>query len=244
MHGLGNDFIVINNLSNTFHLNADMIEKLSNRYTGIGCDQLLVLEKSDDPEIDFFYKIYNQDGSLSGQCGNGARCLAKFIWDEKISEKKTLTFKTFSTILEVILVENGLIKVNMAPPKSVREYTHQHLKGIFVDLGNPHIVFRVDNIHAPHLSNFGLDDYNIGYMQIVSKNHIKLKVFERGVGETLACGSGACAAVVAGITQNLLDQRVIVELQLGSLQIEWQGNSNPVWLTGPAEKSYVGVIKI
>jgi diaminopimelate epimerase len=244
MHGLGNDFIVINNISNTLQLDTKIIRKLSNRHTGIGCDQLLIVEKSEDSNIDFVYRIFNQDGSVSGQCGNGARCLAKFIWDNHLSEKKSLTLKTVSTTLEVTMLDNHLIRVNMGVPISVQKYQHQDLNGIFVDLGNPHIVFEVDNINDSALFNLGLDKYNIGFMQKVSSSRIKLRVFERGAGETLACGSGACAAVIAGIYEKVLDQTVTVELNLGSLEVKWQGEDQPVWLSGPAEKCFEGIIKI
>ena len=176
MHGLGNDFIVIDAVSQAVSLSKSQIIWLSDRHLGIGCDQVLLIEKSADPEFDFFYRIYNSDGSESGQCGNGARCIAKFISDK-------------------------------------------------------------------NLNNLGLDDFNIGFMQIIDKNNIKLRVFERGAGETQACGSGACAAVIAGITQNLLNHTVTVELPGGKLYIEWQGEPHPVWMTGPAETVFEGNIK-
>ncbi len=271
MHGLGNDFVVIDAISQSVSLSSSDVVYISNRHRGIGCDQILLILKSDIPNIDFIYKIYNSDGSEVGQCGNGARCLAKFIRDKNLSSKNHLRVKTFTSILELVIQDKD-IKVNMGIPeyikviqhpfalhrhflksedavKSLQEswipaFTERTLEGTSLSLGNPHIVFVRQNIQEPSLNNLGLDDINIGYMQIIDKNNIKLRVFERGVGETQACGSGACAAVVAGITQNLLDPAVTVELQGGKLYIQWQGQNQPVWMTGPAENVFEGKINL
>jgi diaminopimelate epimerase len=257
MHGLGNDFVVINAITQSIHLTSSQIRKISDRHFGIGCDQVLLVEESTDPDIDFFYRIYNSDGSEVGQCGNGARCLAKFIQEENLSTKNTLRVKTLTSILTLYIEENN-IRVDMGVPKilpSLRATegcaaiqsldcfaTLAMMKPVCLSIGNPHIVFTVSNIQDPSLSNLGLDNYNVGFMQILDKNNIKLRVFERGVGETKACGSGACAAAVAGIIQNNLSSPVTVELPGGKLHIKWQGENHSVFMTGPAETVYVGWI--
>jgi len=253
MHGLGNDFVVIDAISQDILLSPSDIIKISDRHRGIGCDQVLLIQKSDIPDIDFLYKIYNSDGSEVGQCGNGARCLAKFIRDKNLSSKNILRVKTFTRKLE-LYIENENIRVNMGIPVEMQYFASLdlktqniaslHSKPISLFLGNPHIVFLTQDIKDHSLNNMGLDDFNIGYMQIIDKNHIKLRVFERGAGETEACGSGACAAVVAGITQNLLDHSVTVELTGGKLYIQWQGQNHPVWMSGPAETVFEGCIRI
>jgi diaminopimelate epimerase len=217
MHGLGNDFVVLNNLDQQLELSPKFITDISDRHRGVGCDQVLVLEKSPDSsqetDIDFFYRIFNSDGSEVGQCGNGARCLAKYIAENKLSKKKKLRVKTITSILELTLQ---------------------------LSLGNPHAVFKVDNIKDSSLHNLGLDNINIGFMKIIDKSHIALRVFERGAGETQACGSGACAAAVVGIMQKELDNTVCVELTGGKLYINWAGDNSPVIMTGPAVTVYEG----
>jgi len=245
MHGLGNDFVVIDAVSQSVTLSPSDITYISNRHRGIGCDQILLIQKSDTPDIDFLYKIYNSDGSEAGQCGNGARCLAKFIRDKNLSQKNKFCVKTISGILELYIIEDENICVNMGIPENIIVETRHCLVSTRLNLGNPHIVFTVRDINDKTInSNAGMDDFNVGFMQIIDKNHIKLRVFERGAGETEACGSGACAAVVAGITQNLLDPAVTVELQGGKLYIQWQGQNHPVWMTGPAETVFEGKIDL
>lgn len=250
MHGLGNDFVVIDAISQSLLLSPLDITYLSDRHRGIGCDQVLLIQKSDTSDIDFVYKIYNSDGSEVGQCGNGARCLAKFIRDKHLSSKNHLRVKTLTSILELYIQDDN-IRVNMGFPEDIKIFDGetQNIASLLsnpisLSLGNPHIVFLTQNINDRSLNNFGLDDFNIGFMQIIDKNHIKLRVFERGAGETEACGSGACAAVVAGITQNLLNDAVTVELQGGKLYIQWQGQNHPVWMTGPAETVFEGKIDL
>lgn len=248
MHGLGNDFVVIDAISQSISLSPLDIIHISDRHRGIGCDQILLIQKSDTQDIDFVYKIYNSDGSEVGQCGNGARCLAKFIKDKKLSSKNHFRVKTSTSILELYL-EDKNVRVNMGVPKDIKPWIPAFVgmtEGVSLSLGNPHIVFTVPNIENNQLNNLGLDDFNIGFMQIINKNYIKLRVFERGAGETQACGSGACAAVIAGITQNLLDKNhsVTVELPGGKLYIQWQGQHHPVWMTGPAETVFEGIINL
>lgn len=240
MHGLGNDFVVINNMTQNIDFTPSIITALSDRHRGIGCDQVLVLEKSTDSAIDFNYRIFNSDGSEVGQCGNGARCLAKFIHDNKLSDKKKLVVKTTTSTLILTLQPDGDVSVNMGVPKDFRPIQTLAYSGLQLSLGNPHAVFKVDNIKDSGLNNLGLDSVNIGFMKVIDKSHIKLRVFERGVGETQACGSGACAAVVVGILQKDLDNTVCVELTGGKLYVSWAGEGQPVTMTGPAVKVFEG----
>jgi diaminopimelate epimerase len=245
MHGLGNDFVVINNIDQNIEFSPALIIEISDRHRGVGCDQVLVLEKLPEkdiePNIDFFYRIFNSDGSEVGQCGNGARCLAKFIHDKKLSKKKHFRVKTITSILELTLQEDGDISVNMGTPKDFRPIKTLAFTGLQLSLGNPHAVFKVDNTKDSSLHNLGLDNINIGFMKVIDKSHIQLRVFERGVGETQACGSGACAAVVVGIMQNDLDNTVCVELTGGKLYIHWEGEGSSVMMTGPAVTVFEGV---
>jgi diaminopimelate epimerase len=245
MHGLGNDFVVIDAVSRALSLSHTQIRRLADRHWGIGCDQILLVEKSPDKDHDFFYRIYNADGSESGQCGNGARCLAKFIHDKNLSTKNTLSLKTLTSQLE-IYKEETQFRVNMGIPQDIEKFlcTSSDKEGIKLSLGNPHIVFITKIIEDKHLSHAGLEDFNVGFMQIVDRTYIKLRVFERGAGETYACGSGACAAVIAGITQNLLNSAVTVELPGGKLYIEWEGNTHSVWMRGPAKTVFEGTIDL
>ncbi|HEV2614008.1 MAG TPA: diaminopimelate epimerase [Gammaproteobacteria bacterium] len=242
MHGLGNDFVVINNIDQKIDFSAEMISTISNRHFGIGCDQVLILEKATEANIDFNYRIFNSDGSEVGQCGNGARCLAKFIHDKKLSDKKQLNVKTITSILELTLQKDGDVSVRMGIPKDFRPIQTLAFSGLQLSLGNPHAVFKVDNIKDSGLSNLGLDSINIGFMKVIDRTHIKLRVFERGAGETQACGSGACAAVVVGIKQNELDNTVCVELTGGKLYVSWAGEGQPVIMTGPAVTVFEGIL--
>jgi diaminopimelate epimerase len=248
MHGLGNDFVVLNNLDQQLELSPKFITDISDRHRGVGCDQVLVLEKSPDSsqetDIDFFYRIFNSDGSEVGQCGNGARCLAKYIAENKLSKKKKLRVKTITSILELTLQADGDISVNMGIPKDFRPIKTLAFTGLQLSLGNPHAVFKVDNIKDSSLHNLGLDNINIGFMKIIDKSHIALRVFERGAGETQACGSGACAAAVVGIMQKELDNTVCVELTGGKLYINWAGDNSPVIMTGPAVTVYEGRLSV
>ncbi len=241
MHGLGNDFIVINNLEEKITFTSEMISKMADRNLGIGCDQVLIIEKSTEPSIDFFYRIFNADGSEVGQCGNGARCLAKYIHDKKLSTKKQFRVKTISSILELEYHADDKISVNMGIPKDIAPIQEKLFLGLQLNIGNPHAVFKTDNLEDMGLTNLGLDHFNVEFMNVLSRDHIRLRVFERGVGETKACGSGACASVVAGIVQKWLDSNVTVDLPGGRLHIKWQGENSPVIMTGPAVTVFEGV---
>jgi diaminopimelate epimerase len=265
MQGLGNDFVVINATEQSFTLTEALIREMSDRRFGIGFDQLLLLEPSEKEDVDFRYRIFNADGSEVGQCGNGARCIGKFIVDSGLSQKTVITLSTQDTRLTVELKNDGLVSVNMGIPKfspkdipftppqeqllyplTLEDQTY--FIGV-ANLGNPHMVLVVDDVSQAPLELLGpkLESHpqfpekaNVGFMQILDKEHIRLRVYERGAGETLACGSGACAAVAIAHRQNLLNDHVEVALKGGKLNIEWKGKDAPLWMTGPAETVFKG----
>lgn len=269
MHGLGNDFVVIDAINQSISLQAEQIRTWSDRHFGIGFDQLLLVENPVSPDADFKYRIFNADGSEVAQCGNGARCFAKFVRDKKLTDKNEIRVDTNAGQLLLKLNADGMITINMGIPKHKPEeipLKTQHEAKFYsvianniergfgaVSLGNPHAVLQVHDIkHAP-VNELGplLESHpdfperaNIGFMQVIDRRHIKLRVYERGAAETLACGSGACAAAIIGIEQNLLDHEVIVELPGGSLTIHWSGRGQPVLMTGPAVSVFEGRISL
>ncbi len=268
MHGLGNDFMVINAVSQAVSLTPQLISHWANRKTGIGFDQLLLVEPTTDAEFDFNYRIFNADGSEVGQCGNGARCLARFIADEKLSLKKQLRVRTLSSALTLTLQDDGQVSVDMGIPQFAPnqvpfvaedqlltydlrlEQTTVSIGAL--SLGNPHAVLLVDSVdHAP-VAEWGpqIESHarfpqraNVGFMQILTAQHIQLRVYERGAGETLACGSGACAAVVYGRLRQQLDKDVTVSLLGGDLHIHWDHPTDAVIMTGPAVIVYKGILE-
>jgi len=264
MHGLGNDFIVLNNLASKIHLTPEQIRLMADRHFGIGCDQILLLEPALNPTVDFGYRIFNNDGSESGQCGNGVRCLARFINYHKLSDKTTLTIATATSTMQVQLLANNNVQVNMGQPNfnpealpmllpQQSEYeiiiNKQTLKFNALSMGNPHIVIRVENFNDAEIQTLGQllnnehpifpEGVNVGFMQIIDRQRINLRVFERGAAETLACGSGACAAMVAAHQQGWADANVQINLPGGTLQLQWQPG-NPVLMTGPTRLVYDG----
>ncbi len=269
MHGLGNDFVVINAISQQFEMSPELALKFADRRFGIGCDQILIIEQSHQPESDFKYRIFNADGSEVAQCGNGARCFAHFVREEGLTTKNEIVVETRSGTITLYIEEGGEVRVNMGQPNfdpkslpfSAREtaptyeieFNDQSITVGAVSMGNPHIVHQVENIeHAPvaewgpvleHHPRFS-ERVNVGFMEIISAQQIRLRVFERGTGETLACGTGACAAVAVGISWGELDNRVEVLLPAGRLIIEWQGGDAPIWMTGPATTVFTGTIEI
>lgn len=269
MHGLGNDFVVVDAINQRIALTPKKIRFMANRHTGIGFDQLLVVEKTNQETADFKYRIFNADGSEVGQCGNGARCFARFVRDKKLTDKNEIVVETKSGQLVLSFTDNDLITVNMGVPRHLpsevpmimeqeaRFYT-VNVNGIekafgAVSMGNPHAVLQVNDIKTAPVETIGaaLESHsvfperaNIGFMQVLDKNAIKLRVFERGAGETQACGSGACAAVVIGIEQNLLNNTVKVELPGGELNISWAGRGEPVFMTGAAVSVFEGFIAL
>jgi diaminopimelate epimerase len=269
MHGLGNDFVVIDAIRQEISLSLEQIRFIADRHFGVGCDQLLLVASAAQSDADFCYRIYNADGSEVAQCGNGARCFARFIRDKKLSDKDEVLVDTHAGQLLLSFEDDGLITVNMGVPRHTPAlipltaeqeetfYTVQLEGGEqtfgAVSLGNPHAVLQVANVHLAAVDKVGaaLESHaffpvraNIGFMQVCDRNKIKLRVFERGTGETLACGSGACAAVVIGIEQQLLANDVLVELPGGQLKIHWQGREHPVFMTGPAVSVFEGRIEL
>ncbi|GAA5315194.1 MAG: diaminopimelate epimerase [Candidatus Pelagadaptatus aseana] len=265
MHGLGNDFIVIDAISQKVNLSESQVRKLSDRRFGIGCDQILLVEVPSSPEVDFRYRIFNADGSEVENCGNGARCFAKFVTDRKLTGKRNIVVETAAGIMTLKLQDNDQVTVDMGEPvlepaaipflAETRAVTYplqlneQTIEIGAVSMGNPHAVTLVDDTQTAPVETWGPQveshpDFpqrvNAGFMQILSRTEVNLRVFERGAGETLACGTGACAAVVAGRLRNLLDSRVTVNLPGGSLTIEWQGEGHPVLMTGPATNVFHG----
>ncbi len=269
MQGLGNDFVVIDAIHQSVDLQPEQVRRIADRHFGVGCDQLLLVERPISENADFKYRIFNADGGEVAQCGNGARCFARFVRDKKLTTKDEIIVDTDAGPLVLRFDAQGLITVNMgvprhAPaeiplqvPEEALSYPLQlddhDVRFYAISMGNPHAVLQVDNVDLAPVEKLGAlleshplfpERVNVGFMQILSRQHIKLRVYERGAAETLACGSGACAAAVAGIAQNGLDQSVKVSLPGGDLKIEWAGRGQPVFMTGPAVSVYEGCIQI
>ncbi|MES9904893.1 MAG: diaminopimelate epimerase [Sedimenticola sp.] len=269
MHGLGNDMVIFNAVDQTVELTPEQCRFIADRHLGVGCDQILVVEPPRSPGTDFFYRIFNGDGGEVEQCGNGARCFAHFVRQQGLTDKTEIDVGTCNGSLRLFVEESGLVRVNMGAPRLEPEqipFIADCRAGNYpldldgdvltigaVSMGNPHAVITVDSVASAPVLSVGplLEKHprfpqraNIGFMEICSRNQIKLRVFERGTGETFACGSGACAAVVAGRTQGVLDERVAVTLAGGELVIEWVGENSPVWMSGPAVTVYQGTIEL
>lgn len=269
MHGLGNDFVVLDLITQRFHLQSQHIRFLADRKLGIGCDQVLVVEPPSKPSVDFRYRIFNADGSEVEQCGNGARCFAKFVKDKKLTGKNTIVVETSSGIITLKTQPDHQVVVNMGAPifdpdkipfKAEKQDAHydidangQTLSIGAVSIGNPHGVVLVDDIETAPVETLGpiLESHprfpnrtNVGFLQIISDDYAKLRVFERGVGETKACGTGACAAMVYARTKGLLNDSATIELTGGKLEIQWQGPGQDILMTGPATMVYEGKIHI
>ncbi|MGF1722950.1 diaminopimelate epimerase [Vibrio kyushuensis] len=265
MHGLGNDFMVVDCITQNIFFSPDLIRRLANRHTGVGFDQLLVVEAPYDPETDFHYRIFNADGSEVEQCGNGARCFARFVRMKGLTNKFTVSVSTKKGKMVLSLEEDDQVTVDMGEPvfepskipfkakQTEKTYilrTDEHT--LFcgaVSMGNPHVVTVVDDVDNTDVDTLGplLESHerfpervNAGFMQVVSREEVRLRVYERGAGETNACGSGACGAVAIGIVQGLLDSSVTVHLPGGELHIEWQGPGHPLYMTGPATHVFDG----
>jgi diaminopimelate epimerase len=269
MHGLGNDFVVIDAINQAITLSAQQVRQLANRHRGIGCDQLLLVERPGNAHADFRYRIFNADGSEASQCGNGARCFMRFVHDVGLSDKRELRVETASGPLLLVLEDDGQVTVNMGVPRLepreipfdapfrapvyTLEVDGEPVEIAAVSVGNPHAVSLVADIEAAPVERLGPamehhprfpQGVNAGFMQIVDMEHIRLRVYERGAGETLACGSGACAAVVTGRLWDQLAARVEVALRGGNLVISWAGGCQPVYMTGPATHVFNGRIDI
>ncbi|HJV75407.1 MAG TPA: diaminopimelate epimerase [Noviherbaspirillum sp.] len=276
MHGAGNDFVVIDAISQQINFTPEQWKRLADRRFGVGADQMLVVEKPQSPSVDFRYRIYNADGGEVEQCGNGARAFVKFVTDKGLTTKRAIRVETMSGTIEPMLEVDGRITVDMGAPILEPEkvpFDASSLQGkkegsdmlwpldvngktiwiSAVSMGNPHAVQVVEDAQsAPVLTDGPVIErhrrfpkrVNAGFMQIVDRQQINLRVFERGTGETLACGTGACAAVVAGIRRGLLDSPVKVSTLGGELSIAWSGAGSPVMLTGPAVSVFDGEIEI
>jgi diaminopimelate epimerase len=266
MHGLGNDFVVMDGINQQVKLSTSFVKQLSNRYTGIGFDQLLLIEKSSI--ADFFCRIFNSDGSEAEQCGNGMRCVARFLVEENFSSKSLIPIETKSGVVLAKAHDFDNIEIEMgipifAPndiPFSAKQYqplypidvgTEGSKKIAVISMGNPHAILFVDSLKQCPIQSLGSkiathplfpQGANVGFVEVINPNHILLRTFERGVGTTLACGSNACAAVVAGIINLKLADTVTVVLELGQLVIHWKGANHPVIMTGPASRVYAGSI--
>jgi diaminopimelate epimerase len=269
MHGCGNDFVVLDLITQRFILREHHVRKLADRRFGIGCDQVLVVEPPTRADVDFRYRIFNADGSEVEQCGNGARCFARFVRDKRLTGKDQIRVETRAGVIELRITRNRQVEVDMGVPRLLpaeipfeaaeRATTYdldvdgERLEIGAVSMGNPHAVLLVEDVDRAPVAELGPrierhsrfpQRVNAGFMQVLNRGEIRLRVFERGSGETLACGTGACAAVVSGRLRGLLDQRVEVRLPGGSLTIDWPGEGQPVTMTGPATTVYEGQIQI
>ena len=272
MHGLGNDFIVLDLISTPVALNPELIRALGDRHFGIGFDQLLLIEAPTEPDIDFNYRIFNCDGTEVEHCGNGARCFARFVLDKGLSTQRTLSVKTKRGKIVLHVEDDGYVTVDMGAPDfnpaslpfnatPAKQYQRsifvngkqQDVQFFCVSMGNPHAVIVVDDLDATDVHAIGAalgahrdfpQGVNVGFMQVLDRNTIKLRVFERGAGETLACGSGACAAVACGHAAGLLDNEVCAHLTGGDLRLTWQGGDASVLMRGPAVSVFEGHIDI
>ncbi len=269
MHGLGNDFVVFDGVTQRVALTPEQCRRIADRHFGIGCDQILLVEKSTRADIDFRYRIFNADGGEVEQCGNGARCFVRFVHEAGLTTKAAIRVETASGIIEPELLANGRVKVNMGAPRfapaqipvvadaEALTYPLQvggHALDIsVVSMGNPHAVLRVNDLDNAPVDVLGAaieshrrfpQRVNAGFMQVLTPHDIRLRVYERGAGETLACGTGACAAVVAGIRQTWLKSPVSVHTRGGDLVIEWAGPGQPVFMTGPAVTVFQGEIEL
>ncbi len=269
MHGIGNDFVVIDAVSEPVSLSDVQIRALADRRTGVGCDQVLIVQPPSHADADFDYRIYNADGGEVEHCGNGARCFALFVRERGLTDKTRISVYTSAGPIELLLEGDGQVTVDMGVPNfepddipfvaDAREPHYRialgdsHFRIGAASIGNPHAVLDVDEVDRADVAGIGAameahqrfpHRVNVGFRQRLNPSHIRLRVFERGVGETRACGTGACAAVVTGIIQGKLDSKVRVSLPGGDLVVHWRGEGNPVLMTGPASSVYHGTIEL
>jgi diaminopimelate epimerase len=269
MHGLGNDFVVFDAIRQSVALSPELIRQIADRRTGIGCDQVLLVESSDRSGVDFRYRIYNADGGEVEQCGNGVRCFALFVRDKGFTDKAEIAVETLSGVIYPRVLSDNQVEVNMGAPRfDPKEipFTADGIQTTYgldvagesitigaVSMGNPHAVQVVGDIENAPVSTQGplIENHprfpqrvNAGFMQIIGRDHIRLRVYERGAGETRACGTGACAAMVVGRQMGLVNDRVAVDLPGGRLDISWAGDDKPVIMTGPAVSVFEGEINL
>ncbi|WP_045856860.1 diaminopimelate epimerase [Teredinibacter purpureus] len=269
MEGIGNDFVMIDAISQKITVTPERARKLADRHFGVGCDQVLVVESPTNPDTDFRYRIFNSDGTEVENCGNGARCFALFVRQRQLTSKTTICVETAAGILTLHVNDDNQVTVNMGAPeltpsnipftadKQLAYYPLRVADQTFdigaVSMGNPHAITLVEDLTHFPVDTIGplIESHkqfpsrvNAGFMQIIDRKTVRLRVYERGAGETLACGTGACAAVVSGILRGLLDPTVAVELPGGTLRIQWEGAQNPVMMTGPATSVFHGQVKV
>lgn len=269
MHGLGNDFVVLDGVRQQVSLSPEQLVYLADRHFGVGCDQILLVETPRQPGVDFRYRIFNADGGEVEQCGNGARCFVRFVHDQGLTDKRQIRVETLKGIIEPRLEADGNVTVDMGEPRflpaeipfladddviiHLLDVADETLETTVVSMGNPHAVQVVDDVDTHPVGEHGplIERHprfpkrvNAGFMQIIDRHAIKLRVYERGSGETLACGTGACAAAVAGIRRGLLDSPVRVMTRGGDLNIAWGGPGRPVLMTGPAVTVFTGEIEL
>jgi diaminopimelate epimerase len=269
MQGIGNDFVVLDAIGQKITLDPTKLQRLADRHFGIGCDQILVVEAPRSPDTDFYYRIFNADGGEVSQCGNGARCFVRYVRDKGLTGKREIRVETASGVIVPRMEPDGQVTVAMGPPEFepskipfiadrqsltyMLEVANGSVEISALSMGNPHAVQLVDNVdEAPVLTQGPMIEHharfperaNAGYMEILDRHHVRLRVYERGAGETLACGTGACAAAVAGIMRGRLDTPVRVTTHGGDLSIAWAGGTLPVMMTGPAETVFEGDIDI
>ena len=269
MHGAGNDFVMIDGISQRLKLRPRDITRIADRRLGVGCDQVLIVEAPGRPDADFRYRIFNADGSESGQCGNGARCFARFVHHRHLTKQRHMIVETSSGLMGLRLRDNHQVEVDMGAPRfapteipfrrdeEAKEYEldvgGETLSIGALSMGNPHAVLRVDSVEDGSLERLGAaieahpdfpERVNAGFAEVVDRTQLRLRVYERGVGETLACGSGACAAVVHGRRMGWLDDRVTVELPGGKLTVTWAGDAASALLVGPTAITFEGVIRL
>ncbi len=273
MHGLGNDFMMLDQTRESIALTPEQIRKLGDRHFGVGFDQLLMVLPAQEDGIDFEYRIFNVDGREVEHCGNGARCFARFVHDKGLTDHNPVRVKTVNRVLELHIKEDGQVTVDMGAPQSDPDQIpfhtdtpapsyhrsinigggEQEVEFQTLSMGNPHAVIKVEDLDHAAVKDIGEalgshadfpEGVNVGFMQVVGRDAIRLRVFERGTGETQACGTGACAAAVAGCLSGDLDDTVTVSLAGGTLTIEWRGGTEPVFMTGPVETVYEGVVEL
>jgi diaminopimelate epimerase len=280
MHGAGNDFVVIDAINQQVELGPEQWQRLADRRFGVGADQILVVEKPDQADVDFRYRIFNNDGGEVEQCGNGSRAFVRFVVDKGLTRERSIRVQTMSGVINPRLEDDGNVTVDMGAPRldpAEVPFDSSDLSGVaqgddtlwplqvrergaektvlvsVVSMGNPHAVQVVDDVDSAAVAETGpqIEHHprfprrvNAGYMQVVDRQHVRLRVFERGAGETLACGTGSCAAVVAGIRRGLLDSPVRVSARGGELSIAWAGDGAPVYLSGPAVTVFEGEIEV
>ena len=259
MQGAGNDFVVLDATKTAFNLNKEQLKKIADRHLGVGCDQILVVERPQGRGMDFRYRIFNADGGEVEQCGNGARCFVKFVREKGLTTKREIRVETLAGPIVPRLEADGEVSVEMGPPALGSplieriEINGKPADVAILSMGNPHAVQVVADVESAPVTTQGplLEHHprfpgrvNAGYLQVLDRHRIALRVWERGAGETLSCGTGACAAVVSGILRGLLDSPVQVATRGGALTISWAGGDNAVWMKGPAQTVFEGTIEV